>query len=161
MTRRAEIERPCVPFFGSTPGQHGKVMIDKSRVSAHRASYSLFNGKIPKGMLVCHKCDNPPCVEPTHLFLGTFKDNAVDCARKGRYAAQMRTHCPKGHEYAVSGIRTKSGWRACRECKRHWARSNKPVYTEAQIARRRENRHKRHQRDQAKKTAYLNAMENQ
>lgn len=49
-----------------------------------RVVWQLSRGPIPDGMLVCHRCDNPPCVEIDHLFLGTSKDNSQDMVRKGR-----------------------------------------------------------------------------
>lgn len=53
-------------------------------IRSNRASWILFRGKIPQGMCVLHHCDNPPCVNPDHLFLGTHKDNAIDRTRKSR-----------------------------------------------------------------------------
>lgn len=57
---------------------------------AHRVSWELTNGPVPDGMVVCHRCDNPPCVNPDHLFLGTLKDNAQDRNRKGRTSRVSR-----------------------------------------------------------------------
>lgn len=53
---------------------------------AHRFAWTLLVGKIPEGLLVLHRCDNPPCCNPAHLFLGTQKDNRRDCRDKGRTA---------------------------------------------------------------------------
>lgn len=52
---------------------------------AHRYSYKYFYGKLSENQLVLHICDNPPCVNPNHLFVGTHKDNSEDCVKKGRH----------------------------------------------------------------------------
>jgi hypothetical protein len=71
-------------------GGHKKMQISGKCVAAHRASYAEFVGPIPEGMQVLHSCDNPPCINPDHLFLGTPADNVKDMFRKGRAWQQRR-----------------------------------------------------------------------
>lgn len=63
---------------------YGRIKINGKYHSAHRVSYIIFNGEIPEGMSVLHSCDNPGCVNPKHLHLGTQADNMREMAERGR-----------------------------------------------------------------------------
>jgi len=82
---------------------YGQFAIDKNTPEyAHRISYRVFNGPTPEGLYVCHKCDNPICFNPNHLFLGTPQDNTDDMIAKGRnqdYKAAGLKRLGKKREY--------------------------------------------------------------
>lgn len=87
----------------------------KRWIGAHRYSYFLEHGQFDQTKQVCHRCDNPSCVNPNHLFLGTVRDNALDASKKGRLKLN---YCRSGkHELIGEAIRTDSdGKRRCRRC---------------------------------------------
>lgn len=63
---------------------HGRFKARRRRLQAHRVAYIIEHGPIPRGMVVCHQCDNPPCVNPAHLFLVAAADSMADAMRNGR-----------------------------------------------------------------------------
>lgn len=86
---RLEAETGCVLWLGKRDRKgYGRLKRGGKRrqVFAHRVAYELANGPIPHGMCVLHRCDNPSCVNPVHLFLGTVTDNDADKLAKGRQA---------------------------------------------------------------------------
>jgi Autographiviridae endonuclease len=92
-TVNERLEENCVPvtetgcwlWIGSVShGGYGQLSVNGKKRKVHRLSYEISVGKIPKGMLVCHKCDVPCCINPEHLFVGTQQDNMDDMITKGR-----------------------------------------------------------------------------
>lgn len=100
--RRVDQAGDCWVWTGSkTPHGYGTVRWSGDRLYSHRLAYTLANGPIPDGMFVCHRCDNPPCVRPDHLWLGTNADNIADRHQKGR----TRTSPPFGENASTSKLR--------------------------------------------------------
>ena len=96
---------------GRFPTGYGAFHIKRKQYLAHRVAWKLMYGPIPEGFLVCHHCDNPPCVRPDHLFLGTYKDNTRDMLNKGR---QNWSETPKGENHGRAKL-TKEAVKEIRE----------------------------------------------
>jgi hypothetical protein len=104
---------------------YGKTSLNGMTTYVHRAIWVINFGEIPTGMYVCHKCDNPSCCNPEHLFLGTQKDNMRDCANKDRInrtnGNTNKKFCKHGHEFTDENTHiNKKGHRQCRKCDKEW-----------------------------------------
>lgn len=104
----------CWNWTGAIRGKgYGAFKFKGKTVDAHRVSYILHIGEIPDGLLVCHACDNPCCVNPDHLFIGTYTENMQDCVKKDRFC---KTNNKDKSTHPSQGA-YKRGCR-CSECKK-------------------------------------------
>ena len=101
--RTAVTEAGCREWVGERRRGYGIVTHEKRRWYAHRLAWTLANGPIPNGLLVCHRCDNPPCINVEHMFLGTNADNMQDASTKGRLRGgagrKRKSTCKNGHPF--------------------------------------------------------------
>lgn len=111
--KRVERREGCWGWSGNK-NSDGYAVIGRGTsrtVTASRVSWELHSGPIPRGLFVCHTCDNPECVNPAHLFLGTHANNMADMAEKGRSTIGLRNPNVKLTEDKVRDIRDGSGTR--------------------------------------------------
>ena len=113
---------PCDEWTGRTNSNgYGYLTLNDRTHYAHRIVWAQDNGPIPDGMCVLHSCDNPLCIEITHLRLGSHAENMRDMAerRRGRNSHMAQTECIHGHQFDEENTRYNSrGWRQCRACAR-------------------------------------------
>lgn len=93
---KVDIRSPddCWPWLGSENGKgYGELRLAGKKVYAHRLSYTLANPDVNiRKWFVLHECDNPCCCNPTHLKIGTQKDNMQDCVRRGRLVSRRKSN---------------------------------------------------------------------
>ena len=109
----------CWEWIAGKGGRgYGNFWYTGKTVNAHRFSYVLTYGEFDQSLQVCHTCDNPGCVNPEHLWLGTPKDNMQDKMKKGRHVNPqiLKTHCPHGHPYSDKNTYVYKNRRHCKKC---------------------------------------------
>lgn len=112
----------CWPWLGARSERgYGRFSLRGRNMRATRVAILLTRGEAPpSGLHVCHTCDNPICVNPSHLWIGTHHQNMADLIAKGRHQNKSKTHCPSGHPYSSENtyVVKLKGYRQCRICRR-------------------------------------------
>lgn len=119
----------CWEWSGRRDGRsdqgYGFITLSNVPVRAHRVAYELASGRpLQSDQFVCHSCDNPPCCNPAHLFIGSVVENNRDSRAKGRHYQASKAFCVRGHELSGANLISEGGKRRCRTCTRRLAMKN-------------------------------------
>lgn len=118
LTKVAKSDDGCWLWIGARRNKCGCISVNDRTEYAHRVAHTLWIGPIPEGLLVLHTCDQPLCVNPAHLFVGTHADNSLDMVAKGRAHHRSPEHCKRGHPFTEDNTYVPPGtsYRQCRAC---------------------------------------------
>lgn len=120
------MKQDCVEAEKRYNTGYGRITVDGKEWLLHRWTWTQAHGPIPPGVVIRHKCDNPPCYNLEHLEPGTMKDNSEDMVKRNRVNPHQarKTHCPQNHEYTEENtyIPPNRKERQCRTCLRDRAR---------------------------------------
>lgn len=116
LERRVITDTGCWELRGQSHRRYGQI---RDRVYVHRLAYETWVGPIPAGMLVRHRCDNPPCFNPDHLEMGGKRENLLDAAARGLWnPSPRRDSCHRGHPLTGANIYIRpDGRRECWSCR--------------------------------------------
>lgn len=120
----------CWEWTGYRYHGYGILSVNRRPTKAHRFVYELLREKIPKNAILCHTCDNRSCVNPDHVYVGTYADNNRDIRERRGHHFSVRTQCHRGHEYTPENTKYKKegGARICVQCFRDYQREYQNEY---------------------------------
>lgn len=140
---RLQVRGSCWVWTGAKDQDgYGLIKIAGKMERLPRFIFKALNGEIPKGHLICHRCDNPPCFRPSHLFAATAAENQKDKVRKNRQAKgdrhgfrlhpechpqRKKTACKHGHPFDAQNTTISRGTRCCKACWRMRARKRRDI----------------------------------
>jgi len=125
-------ESGCVLWTSATNRTgYGRFTVQGKLVLAHRFAWQIAHGPVPAGLCVLHRCDVRRCVNVSHLWIGTHRDNTQDMVQKGRDAQSRKTACPQGHPYDEANTYWHRGDRHCHTCLVQRARDRRAADPEA------------------------------